>query len=92
MIEKYDKIYKDTECFKEMWDGKIGMEYKIPKYIRIFTNKFRHKRSMNVLELGAGNGEVSELLRGLEFIKEYTATELSKEGVRRLSKRDLKLR
>jgi ubiquinone/menaquinone biosynthesis C-methylase UbiE len=47
---------------------------------------------MDVLELGAGNGEVSELIRreSPKFIRSYVATELSREGVKKLRQKGFK--
>jgi len=92
MIKCYDQLYSTTSNFKEEWDGRIATEYKVPKYIRTFLSTFRGKAPMDVLELGAGNGEVSELIRreNPRFIKSYVATELSREGVKKLREKGFK--
>lgn len=92
MIKCYDQLYSSTTNFKEEWDGKIAVEYKVPKYIKTFLSTFRGKAPMDVLELGAGNGEVSELIRkeNPRFIRSYVATELSREGVRKLREKGFK--
>ncbi|MBW2971247.1 hypothetical protein KY320_03745 [Candidatus Woesearchaeota archaeon] len=92
MIECYDRIYSENGCFKEKWDGKIAIEYKVPKYLRVFFDCFKGKPPMRVLELGAGNGEVSELIKKKNpgFIKSYVATEISKEGVKKLKEQGFK--
>lgn len=86
MIRCYDQLYSRSTNFKEEWDGRIAIEYKVPKYLKTFISAFRGKAPMDVLELGAGNGEVSELIRkeNPRFIRSYVATELSKEGVKKL--------
>jgi ubiquinone/menaquinone biosynthesis C-methylase UbiE len=92
MIRCYDSIYSTESNFKEAWDGRIAVIYKVPKYLKIFFRRFRGKPAMDVLELGAGNGEVSELIRkqGPSFIKSYVATEISKEGVKKLREKGFK--
>lgn len=93
MTQCYEKIYSEEGSFKEKWDGKIATEYKVPKYIRIFWKAYRNEKPMNVLELGAGNGEVSELILAQcsKFIKSYTVTEISKAGVKRLKQKGFKV-
>jgi len=92
MIRCYDSIYSTESNFKEAWDGRIAVVYKVPKYLRIFFRRFKAKPAMDVLELGAGNGEVSELIRKQNplFIRSYVATELSKEGVKKLRQKGFK--
>jgi len=87
MIKCYDKLYSETSNFKEEWDGKMATEYKVPKYISVFMKNFSGKKAMRVLELGAGNGEVSELINNKKFIKEYVASEISASGVKQLKKK-----
>jgi len=85
-LSKYDELYSKEGSFKETWDGKIATIYKVPKYIQVFIDTFQHKEPMDVLELGAGNGEVSEQIikQNPKFIKRYVTTDLSKVGVEKL--------
>jgi len=89
----YDGLYRQTDHFKRDWEGRIGEFYKLPKYVSIIADDIRRnfdpEEPIRILEVGAGIGEVSERLRDTcrTLIKEYVASEISEEGVKKLRER-----
>jgi SAM-dependent methyltransferase len=86
MKEYYDDIFGKEIRFREQWEGKIGVDYKVPKEIGYLTDFLKNKkpREMSMLELGAGDGYSSmKIIKALKP-KRYVATELSDEGVKKI--------
>ena len=90
-ISEYDRLYSQEGSFNETWDGKISTVYKIPKYLNIFFDEFKNYKGLTFLELGAGNGEITELIlrKKPKFVKRYIATELSSVGVRKMREKGI---
>lgn len=69
-------------------EGLIGVRYRLPKAVAMLAEQYRDAPPMEVLEIGAGIGEVAKLLRrsGLK-IKRYVGIEYSFHATRRLRER-----
>lgn len=86
MVEKYNTFFPGGD-YRMMWEGKISVVYKLPKYLTVIK-EILGKKTQSVLEVGAGDGEIAyHLLSDLKLpISGYTATEYTKLGVRQAKK------
>lgn len=85
LVFAYDKMY--SSYYREFWEGKISVIYKLPKYLKIINeNIFQNNLSQSILELGAGDGEVASILysKHKKNIVRYIASELSSIGIKRI--------
>ena len=58
------------------------MRYRLPKYISLLEGRYANAGPLDILEIGAGVGEISRMLRsGPVRIKRYVATEYSYPAV-----------
>lgn len=91
MKEYYDQDYKSKSSPRYFWEGRVGVEYKVPKYISLLLGRLKNKKNLRILEIGAGSGETYKLIKksGLD-IKEYVATEILDTAVKRLKKKKIK--
>ncbi len=87
MVVRYNKFYP-TGKYRLIWEGKISVVYKLPKFIKIIKNLINSSKPISILELGSGDGEIAKLILSDPFlkIKNYTASDLSKEGVVQIKK------
>jgi len=90
MKDVYDKLFKKEKTFREEWEGRIGIEYRVPKEISYIINFLKGKKNLTILELGAGDGYTSKIIINALNPKKYVATEFSKEGVKKIKKRGIK--
>lgn len=90
MITKYDEMFPEGN-YRTVWEGKISVVYKLPKYLKIIKELLGKERQ-SVLEIGGGDGEIAECLLSDNNIQisSYTFTEYAQGGVKaakdRLSK------
>lgn len=86
MKDYYDKLFCNEIPFRELWEGKIGIEYKVPKEVGYLIDFLKNKnpKDLSILEIGAGDGFSSgKIIKALQP-KKYVATELSAEGIKKL--------
>jgi|TARA_B100001971_G_C18251994_1_gene579010 SAM-dependent methyltransferase len=88
IISSYDKLYQ-KDNFRLSWEGEISLKYKIPKYVSLFLNQFKNLENLEILELGAGDGSITELIMKQLKYKRYIATEISEEGVKKLKNKNI---
>lgn len=87
MISEYDKMYSNFNYYREYWEGKVSVVYKLPKYLGIIEqNVFQKDKNISILELGAGDGEITSILfeKKKNNIQKYVALDLSSMGVMRI--------
>jgi len=86
MKDYYDELFSDVLSFREKWEGKIAIKYRVPKevgyLIDFLKDKEPNKRS--ILEIGAGDGFSSKMIINALKPKKYVATDLSEEGVKKI--------
>jgi len=90
MVNVYDKLFKKDNTFREEWEGRIGVEYRVPKEVGYLIDFLKGKNNLTILELGAGDGYTSEIIIKALKPKQYIATEFSKEGVKKIKKKGIK--
>jgi len=85
MAESYEALYGAEKSQRFENEGYIGLEYRLPKYLSYFFDLYGRERNLSVLELGAGNGEMHDLImadpRSRGMIGRYVASEHSEAGV-----------
>jgi len=82
-VKSYDEIYSrggDKPC-RYFWEGRIGLDYKLPKYLGYLFSLYSGCKSLSVLELGAGDGYHSKIVKRRLCPEKYVATDISAEGV-----------
>ena len=84
---EFDRLYQRGSS-RLANEGLIGVRYRLPKSVAMLAERFRDHGPLEVLEVGAGVGEVARLLHrsGLK-IKRYVGVELSYHATRRLAAR-----
>lgn len=87
MTDAYNQLYKENN-FHQIWEGKISLKYKVPKYASLFADYFKDE-NLTVLELGAGEGYLTKLIMEKLKYKKYIATEISEVGVKRLKEKGI---
>ena len=81
MAANYDDIYTGGSSRLAV-EGLIGLRYRLPKYISLLEGRYANAGPLDILEIGAGVGEISRMLRsGPVRIKRYVATEYSYPAV-----------
>tara|TARA_B100000315_G_C14491769_1_gene547938 strand:- start:110 stop:835 length:726 start_codon:yes stop_codon:yes gene_type:complete len=87
MIKYFDKTYSKENSYREQLDG-LTSKYKLNKYLNVFFSSLKlDKDKIRILELGAGDGEVSLLINKKKKFESYVATEYSFDGVKRLKEK-----
>lgn len=71
---------------RESYEGEISIIYKVPKYVKLLVDEYSDKGKLDVLELGAADGEISQQLQDKCFIGKYVVSELDKRNVKVLKK------
>jgi SAM-dependent methyltransferase len=96
MTQSYEALYAAEKSQRFQNEGWIGLEYRLPKYLSYFFGLYGHLRNLSVLELGAGNGEMYELIRNdpraRGMISRYVATEYSAAGIESIRKKGIEAR
>jgi SAM-dependent methyltransferase len=93
MMQSYEALYAAEKSQRFQNEGWIGVEYRLPKYLSYFFRLYGHLQNLSVLELGAGNGEMHELImkdpRSREMIGRYVTSEYSAAGVDCMRKKNI---
>ncbi len=91
MESYYDNLFSKKKSFREIWEGKVGVNYRVPREVGYLIRFLKNKdpENLSILEIGAGDGLSSEKVTNTLKIKNYVATELSAEGVRKLKKKGI---
>lgn len=83
MRAEYDRVYSRGSSRLQN-EGLIGIRYRLPKYIRLLTERYQNAGPLDVLELGCGTGEIASLLRQSSLdIRSYVGTDYSEPAVQR---------
>jgi SAM-dependent methyltransferase len=84
MHVNYDRIYAQGSS-RMANEGQIGMRYRLPKYLSLLRERYAGRGPLDVLEIGAGVGEIALLLResGLPM-RRYVGTEYSLPALRQM--------
>ena len=63
--------------------GPLAQSFILPRYLKLFFQRFGNLKSLDFLELGAGNGEVSELIlkNNNGCIRKYIASDFQEKLV-----------
>jgi hypothetical protein len=62
MSANYDDIYKEGSSRLAV-EGLIGLRYRLPKYGRLLEQRYASAGPLDILEIGAGVGEMSRILK-----------------------------
>jgi hypothetical protein len=62
MMQSYEALYAAEKSQRFQNEGWIGLEYRLPKYLSYFFRPLRAPSNLSILELGAGNGEMHDLI------------------------------
>jgi SAM-dependent methyltransferase len=93
MSESYEALYSAEKSQRFENEGQIGLEYRLPKYLSYFFGLYGGLRDLSILELGAGNGEMHDLImadvRSRGMIARYVTTEQSPAGVACMAKKGI---
>jgi len=93
MAESYDALYGAEKSQRFENEGHIGLEYRLPKYLSYFFGLYGKERDLSVLELGAGNGEMHDLImadpRSRGMIARYVTTDQSEAGVELMKRKGI---
>lgn len=92
--KSFNLLYGQGISEREKRLGELSGIYNVPKYAGIFFECFRNDKNLEVLELGAGKGQITEavLNKNSGIIKNYTATEITDAGVTELSKLGIRVK
>lgn len=85
----HNKYFKENKPFREAWQGKLGIKYEVIQETDAFIKFIKDKNISNpsILELGAGDGYSSDIIRKALIPKRYVTTDISFEGVKRMKER-----
>jgi ubiquinone/menaquinone biosynthesis C-methylase UbiE len=86
--KNFSALYKQGVSEREKRLGDLARVYNVPKYAGVFFEYIRGPEGLDVLELGAGKGEVTAAILDMNpgTIKSYTATEITESGAAELRK------
>lgn len=91
MYETYQGYYNQGYSFRDNWFGEINRKYIMPKYFNLLDKFINSKNKMvSILELGAGDGEVTDIISKLRPKWDIIPTEFNKAGVSALIKKGYK--
>ena len=86
MDSTYNEYYEEEYSFRKHWFGPITDDYILPNYYR-WTDRFLDGLAPStIVELGAGDGEVTDIIKKKNptWYKEITPTEVVEQGVNKL--------
>ncbi len=91
MNNTYSSYYDEEYSFRENWFGRIAHEYIMPKYVKKLEDFVgADKKNLTFVEIGAGDGEVTDLIRKRHPTWKITPTEIVEAGVVKLKKKGYK--
>src|SRR3954471_10665300 len=80
----YDRIYEHGSS-RLSNEGTIGVRYRLPKTFSLLRECYRNSGPLEILEIGAGVGEVAQMLQQSDLnIKRYVGMEYSLPAVKRM--------
>ncbi len=80
----YDRIYEQGSS-RLSNEGLIGIRYRLPKTFSLLQERYRHSGPLEILEIGAGVGEVAQMLLNSELhVQRYVGMEYSLPAVRHM--------
>lgn len=88
MTDYYDELFGEEVSFREKWEGKIALTYRVPKEVGQLIDflKDKNPKDISILEIGAGDGFSSRLIINALRPRRYVATDLSTKGVKKIKK------
>ena len=93
MMQTYEALYAAEKSQRFQNEGWIGLEYRLPKYLSYFFKLYGSMKNISLLELGAGSGEMHDLImtdrRSKGMISRYVTTEYSAAGVECMKKKGI---
>lgn len=91
-MENYRALYATGVSSRYINEGYIGIHYRLPKFAKLFCDTFAVKGPLNVLELGAGIGEMHDLISRMcsSCLASYTVSEYAQEAVDMMARRGLR--
>ena len=86
MVATYDARYSSTWSFRDNWFGDISRQYILPNYYRWTDAFLRDLSPSTVVELGAGDGEVTDIIRERRpaWCAATTPSDVTEAGAERL--------
>lgn len=86
MDKTYGDYYANEYSFRENWFGPIATKYILPKYYKQLAAFIGNQTNISLLEIGAGDGEVTNAIREAQPTWDITPTEPVASGVEALKK------
>lgn len=88
----YRELYAEGVSSRYASEGYVGLHYRLPKFAKLFCDAFSSKGPLDVLELGAGIGEMHDLITKTcpLCLASYTVSELAQEAVDMMAARGLR--
>lgn len=83
----YESYYSNSISFRKQWFGEITYKYIIPKYFFCISKFITDKKKITILELGAGDGEITDYIRKKKSNWMIVPTEFTTSGVEKLRKK-----
>lgn len=87
MDKTYGEYYSSNYSFRENWFGPIAKQYILPKYYAQLAAFIGDQKNISLLEIGAGDGEVTDYIRQQQPTWDMTPTEPVATGVDALKKK-----
>lgn len=86
MVETYGERYASAWSFRDNWFGEISRRYILPNYYRWTDAFLRDLRPSSVVELGAGDGEMTDIIHGRRpgWCATITPSDVVEAGAERL--------
>jgi hypothetical protein len=85
----YDRIYEQGSS-RLANEGLIGMRYRLPKYLSFVCQRYGHCGPLEVLEIGAGVGEMARMVLNAELsVRRYVGIEYSLPAVKNMHRQGL---
>jgi SAM-dependent methyltransferase len=80
----YDRIYEQGSS-RLSNEGLIGIRYRLPKTFSLLHERYRHSGPLEILEIGAGVGEVAQMLLNSKIdVRRYVGLEYSLPAVKHM--------
>lgn len=84
---EFDRLYAEGSS-RLANEGLIGVRYRLPKAVAMLAERYEDAGPLDVLEIGAGIGEVAKLLKRTKLnIRRYVGVEYSFHAARRMRER-----
>jgi SAM-dependent methyltransferase len=86
MVATYDARYSSAWSFRDNWFGDISRQYILPNYYRWTDAFLRETPPSTVVELGAGDGEMTDIIRERRptWCAAITPSDVTEAGAERL--------